>query len=100
MISLGYSAKNLDLMAGMGLTEFCQFAHTLDFDRLIEQFTALEQQASQLRAAIIEGSAASAARLREQFTALSGLLFPAAETPAGPGHGAAARRPRRVRSPV
>jgi polysaccharide pyruvyl transferase WcaK-like protein len=96
VISLGYSAKNLDLMAGMGLTEYCQFAHTLDFDRLIEQFTALEEQSAQLRKAIIDGSAASAARLREQFTALSGLLFPAARRPAGTSRGTTPRPARRV----
>jgi polysaccharide pyruvyl transferase WcaK-like protein len=95
VISLGYSAKNLDLMAGMGLTEYCQFAHTLDFDRLTEQFTALEEQSAQLRRAITDGSAASAARLREQFTALSGLLFPAAGRPAGTSRGTAPRPARR-----
>ncbi|MGH3275407.1 MAG: polysaccharide pyruvyl transferase family protein [Streptosporangiaceae bacterium] len=78
VISLGYSAKNLDLMAGMGLAEFCQFAHNLDFDALIQQFTALEQQSARLRPAITAASAASAARSREQFTALSALLFPPA----------------------
>jgi polysaccharide pyruvyl transferase WcaK-like protein len=103
VISLGYSAKNLDLMAGMGLTEFCQFAHTLDFDRLTEQFTALEQQSATLRPAITAGSAASAARLREQFTALSGLLFPATAGRAGTGRKTTvrpARRPARIRSRV
>ncbi|HMG65572.1 MAG TPA: polysaccharide pyruvyl transferase family protein [Streptosporangiaceae bacterium] len=86
VISLGYSAKNQAVMAGMGLAEFCQVAHTLDVDQLTEQFTALEQQSAQLRETIIAGNAASATRLREQFTALSALLFPGS----GP-----ARRPAR-----
>ena len=86
VISLGYSAKNQAVMAGTGLAEFCQVAHTLDVDLLTEQFTALEQQSAQLRETIIAGNAASAARLREQFTALSALLFPGS----GP-----ARRPAR-----
>jgi polysaccharide pyruvyl transferase WcaK-like protein len=76
VISLGYAAKNADLMADFGLEEFCQLAHTLDLDRLIEQFAALEKHSPQLRPAITAASAASAARLRDQFTALSGLLFP------------------------
>jgi polysaccharide pyruvyl transferase WcaK-like protein len=86
VISLGYSAKNQAVMAGMGLAEFCQVAHTLDVDQLTAQFTALEQQSAQLRETIIAGNAASATRLREQFTALSALLF------AGSGP---ARRPAR-----
>jgi polysaccharide pyruvyl transferase WcaK-like protein len=75
VISLGYSGKNLELMAGMGLSEFCQFAHTLDFDRLIEQFTALEQQQDELRQSIAVAAAASAERLDEQFARLSALLL-------------------------
>ena len=37
-------------MADMGLAEFCQFASSLDVDRLIEQFTELESRSAQLQA--------------------------------------------------
>jgi polysaccharide pyruvyl transferase WcaK-like protein len=83
VISLGYSAKNLDLMADMGLSEFCQFAHTLDFDKLIAQFTELEQRQAQLRQSIIAASAASAERLDDQFARLSAVLLRSAAPPAG-----------------
>ena len=43
-ISIGYATKHDLLMADMGLSEFCQFANTLDVDRLIEQFTELESR--------------------------------------------------------
>ena len=43
-ISLGYARKHDLLMADMGLSEFCQFAKSLDVDRLIEQFTELESR--------------------------------------------------------
>jgi polysaccharide pyruvyl transferase WcaK-like protein len=87
VISLGYSAKNHAVMAGVGLAEFCQVAHTLDVDRLTEQFAALELQSEQLQAAITAGVAENAARLREQFTALSALLFPGSEPARRPARG-------------
>ena len=90
VISLGYSAKNLDLMADAGLAEFSQFAHALDVDQLIKQFAALEQQSAPLRKVITEGNTARAERLREQFTVLSARLFPAG--PAQPARPPAAHR--------
>jgi polysaccharide pyruvyl transferase WcaK-like protein len=77
-ISLGYAAKNTELMADMGLSEFCQQAHDLDFDQLIAQFTKMERLAPELRRSIAERVAANAERAAEQFTRLSGLLFPEA----------------------
>lgn len=77
-ISLGYAAKNTELMADMGLSEFCQQAHDLDFDQLIAQFTEMERRAPELRATIAARVAANAERAAAQFTQLSGLLFPAA----------------------
>jgi polysaccharide pyruvyl transferase WcaK-like protein len=41
-LSVGYAAKFGALMTDMGLGEFCQSARDLDVDRLIEQFTVLE----------------------------------------------------------
>jgi polysaccharide pyruvyl transferase WcaK-like protein len=78
-ISLGYANKNIALMADMGLSDFCQFAHSLDLDRLIEQFTGLESRSEQLHRMIAERSETNARRVDEQFVALSALLFPARE---------------------
>ncbi|MGH3521187.1 MAG: polysaccharide pyruvyl transferase family protein [Haloechinothrix sp.] len=78
-LSIGYAAKNDVLMAGMGLGEFCQFARSVDLDRLIEQFTALESRSEQLRRTMAERNLAVARRLDHQFTALSVALFPVAE---------------------
>ncbi|MBP2300849.1 polysaccharide pyruvyl transferase family protein [Azospirillum picis] len=43
VLSIGYASKNDDLLAAMGLADFCQHIETLDVDRLIRQFTALRQ---------------------------------------------------------
>jgi polysaccharide pyruvyl transferase WcaK-like protein len=77
-ISLGYAGKNVELMADMGLSDFCQFAHSLDVTRLIEQFTELESRAAELRQSIADRNAANLARTRDQFALLSDMLFSAA----------------------
>ena len=46
-LSVGYSAKFGVLMEEVGLAEFCQSAHSVDVDRLIEQFTELESRSTQ-----------------------------------------------------
>ena len=46
-IALGYSAKHESLMTDMGVPEFCQPAHPLDVDLLIERFTELESQSAE-----------------------------------------------------
>ncbi|HEY1324766.1 MAG TPA: polysaccharide pyruvyl transferase family protein [Streptosporangiaceae bacterium] len=88
-ISLGYSSKNTALMADMGMSEFSQFAHELDVDKLIEQFTELERRSDELRPQIAERHAAMARQLAEQFTLLNTLLFgrsAPAPAVAGPSH--------------
>lgn len=74
-ISLGYSSKNTALMADMGMSEFSQFAHSLDVDKLIEQFTELERRSGELQKQIAERHAAKARHLAEQFDLLNTLLF-------------------------
>jgi polysaccharide pyruvyl transferase WcaK-like protein len=76
-ISIGYAKKNVVLMEDMGLPEFCQYAHSLDVAKLIEQFTRLERDADQLRAVIAKGNAENAQLVADQFTALDAVLFPA-----------------------
>jgi polysaccharide pyruvyl transferase WcaK-like protein len=75
-ISLGYSQKNNVLMADMGIGDFCQFAHSLDLDLLIKQFTEVGSQAEKLRQGMAKRNAEKARSLDDQFSALSGLLFP------------------------
>lgn len=78
-ISLGYSPKFASLMADMRMPSFAQFAHSLDVDRLIEQFTELQDRSAQLEHTLRERNAAKKRQLDQQFARLSALLFPAGE---------------------
>jgi polysaccharide pyruvyl transferase WcaK-like protein len=78
-LSVGYAAKFGMLMEEAGLAEFCQSAHSVDVDRLIEQFTELESRSTQLQQMIMEGTAANVRLLNHQFATLSALLFPSAK---------------------
>lgn len=80
-LSIGYSAKNDVLMAEMGLGEFCQNVRTLDVDRLIGQFTALESRRGRLGTTMAEQNVANARQLEHQFAVLSAILFPTRATP-------------------
>jgi polysaccharide pyruvyl transferase WcaK-like protein len=81
-ISLGYAKKNVVLMEDMGLPEFCQYAHSIDVGKLIEQFTKLESNADQVRTMLAERNADQARLLADQFAALDVLRFPAGGSPA------------------
>ena len=76
-IAIGYGTKHRALMADMGMAEFYQPADGLDSSALIEQFGCLLDRSVELRQTIAARDAAHAARLAEQFTALSAMLFPA-----------------------
>lgn len=78
-ISLGYARKNVELMADVGMSEFCQSAKSLNSGLLIKQFTELESRASEFRQAIMERNLANARQLEQQYAALSDLLFQARE---------------------
>lgn len=78
-ISLGYSRKFISLMTDMGLSEFNQFAYSLDVDRLIEQFKELESRHAELQQWMTERNAAYRRNLDQQFAVLSSLLLPASE---------------------
>jgi polysaccharide pyruvyl transferase WcaK-like protein len=87
-LSVGYAAKFGVLMEEIGLAEFCQSAHSVDVDRLIEQFTELESRSTQLQQMIMERTAANLRLLNHQFATLSALLFRSAEPKdAAAGHG-------------
>jgi polysaccharide pyruvyl transferase WcaK-like protein len=81
VISTGYAQKNIALMTDMGLAGFCQSAGALDIDLLIEQFTKLEAEATQLRSMIAGHNDDNARRLDEQFARLSATLFPGLARP-------------------
>lgn len=74
-LSISYSAKSDDVMAEMGLGDFCHPARAVDVGRLIEQFTALESQREQLVDTMREQDLANGQRLEQQFAALSAALF-------------------------
>jgi polysaccharide pyruvyl transferase WcaK-like protein len=74
-ISLGYAQKNVELLADVGMSEFCQSAKSLDIDLLIKQFTELESRSSQFRQAIMERNLVNARQLEQQFADVSALLF-------------------------
>lgn len=78
-LSVGYAAKFGVLMEEVGMAEFCQSAQSVDVDRLIEQFTELENRSVQLRQMIMERTAANVRLLNHQFATLSALLFPSSE---------------------
>jgi polysaccharide pyruvyl transferase WcaK-like protein len=78
-ISVGYAGKFGALMTEMGLAEFHQSARSLDVNRLIEQFTALESRSVELRQKIKERNAVNERLLDRQFFILSALLFPPVE---------------------
>lgn len=78
-LSVGYAAKFGVLMEEVGMAEFCQSAQSVDVDRLIEQFTELENRSVQLRQMIMERTAANVRLLNHQFATLSALLFQSSE---------------------
>jgi polysaccharide pyruvyl transferase WcaK-like protein len=80
-LSISYAKKHDLLMEEMGLSEFCQFANTLDVDRLIGQFTELQSRSAQLTRTMAERNAEKARLLDQQFAELSRLLLPASEKP-------------------
>jgi polysaccharide pyruvyl transferase WcaK-like protein len=78
-ISISYSPKSNNLMADMGLSKFCQNADSLDVDRLIKQFTELEEHATDLGITIAQRCEAKAEHLNQEFAVLSAALFPSNE---------------------
>ncbi len=80
-VSIGYAEKCDVLMADMGLSEFCQPVKSFDVRRLIEQFEALDDGASEYRAMLHGRSAERARMVGVQFDELSDALFPTARAP-------------------
>lgn len=78
-LSIGYAKKFDVLMTQMGLGEFCQSARSPDLERLIEQFTLLEQRREQLTERMAEQNRVNARLLDQQFAGLFSALFPEAD---------------------
>jgi hypothetical protein len=64
----------VELMADVGMSEFCQSAKSLDIDLLIRQFTELESRSAELRQAIMERNLANVRQLEQQFADVSALF--------------------------
>jgi polysaccharide pyruvyl transferase WcaK-like protein len=76
-VSIGYAGKNDVLMAEMGLAEFCQSIRTLDVERLIQQYTAIQSRRELIRRAMDERNAINRGLLEDQYAVLSATVFPA-----------------------
>lgn len=78
-LALSYAAKSDALMDRMGLGAYCHPAREADADRLLEQFRELEKRSAHLRRTLRERNQAATRQLEDQFTALTGALFPSAD---------------------
>jgi hypothetical protein len=66
----------------MGLPDLCEPARALDVDRLIEQFTKLQDRAPEVRQHLELRNAELRRQLATQFEELTMLLLPASAQPA------------------
>ena len=74
-VSLGYAVKNDVVMTQMGLREFCQNARSVDFDRLVAQFTDLEKRRDQFVETMAGQKRENVRLLDRQFAALSAAVL-------------------------
>jgi hypothetical protein len=82
-LSLSYATKHDVVMAGMGLSEFCLPARTVDVDQLIERFKQMEARSAELRAAVSERNAT----ITQQVERQSPCCQPCCSREASPPHG-------------
>jgi polysaccharide pyruvyl transferase WcaK-like protein len=73
-VGVGYAAKSDALMAEMGLGDFCHSMRDLDVDRLVKQFTVLEESGPEVRAVLTRRNAEMSARVERQLAELSAIL--------------------------
>lgn len=73
-VAVGYAAKSDALMAEMGLAEYCQSIRELDVDRLVKQFTLIEERGTELRAVLVRRNAEMTRRVRCQLDELSAII--------------------------
>lgn len=73
-VAVGYAAKSDALMAELGLGEFCQSIRDLDLDRLVKQFTVIEERDEELRAVLAERNDVMRERVAAQLAELSAVI--------------------------
>jgi polysaccharide pyruvyl transferase WcaK-like protein len=73
-VSIGYAEKNDLLMAEMGLGRFCQRVEELDFDLLMEQFTALVSERQRYVQSLRDMNSVYQERLDRQDSLLAACL--------------------------
>jgi polysaccharide pyruvyl transferase WcaK-like protein len=71
-VSISYDAKNDDLMASMGMDAYCQSLQALNLQRLVEQFTALEDDTRRLTPLLRRKAVEYRAALDEQYRIVCG----------------------------
>lgn len=82
VISVGYAAKNVALMADVGVPEFCQNAKRLDVELLMKQFVELEERSAELVPIVSARCQAMEEQLAEQFARLSASFLGRRQTSA------------------
>lgn len=75
-ISIGYAAKNQEVMAAMGMGRFCQHVETFDVERLILQFTEVCESRAHYAQDIADAHRTYQDRLDSQLTTLFAQLLP------------------------
>jgi polysaccharide pyruvyl transferase WcaK-like protein len=73
VVALSYHEKIASLMRGVGLGEFCQDVDGLDVQKLVDQFTRLERNATAASSTIGRKRAEYRRALDEQYAAISTL---------------------------
>ncbi|HEX6357339.1 polysaccharide pyruvyl transferase family protein [Actinophytocola sp.] len=73
-VAVGYAAKSDALMAEMGVGEFCQSIRDLDVDRLVKQFTVMEERSAELRAVLTRRNTEMTRRVELQLAELSAIV--------------------------
>jgi len=73
-VGVGYAAKSDALMAEMGLGDFCHSMRELDVDRLVKQFTVLEEGKAEVKAVLTRRNAEMTRRVEWQLAELSAIL--------------------------
>ncbi len=67
VVAISYHEKVDALMADLGLADFCQDIENIDLDKLIKQFTTIEQAAGILKPQIAQKAAAHRGALEVQY---------------------------------
>lgn len=74
-VSIGYSPKHEELMANVGLGEFCQPARSVSFERLVDQFLAVERRRADLTLAMRRRNRQNVCNVRKQLATMSEVIL-------------------------